>query len=625
MCGICGIHAPGRVDPEVLRRMNRALVHRGPDDEGYYTDERVGLASRRLSIIDLQSGHMPIANEDDSVWVVQNGEIYNFRELRADLETRGHRFTTRSDTEVLVHLYEEHGSDLFSRLRGMFAIALWDRRRDLLLLGRDRVGKKPLYYSFDGRTLLFASEIKALRQHPDLDVSLDWQALNHYFSHHYVPEPLSIFREVRKLPPGHWLELQSGSLDIHPYWQLDFEHPRSETDEGWYMEQLREKLRDAVRARLVSDVPLGAFLSGGVDSATVVGLMHQLLDAPVKTFSIGFDAESFDELRYARVVAQAFGTEHHEEILQPDATDLVAKLVQQFDEPFGDPSALPTYLVSQMARRHVTVVLSGDGGDEAFAGYDSHRVQERDERFHRRVPAPLRALASGGLGLGARLSGQARWRRMARAVGRAHQPLPGRYSNVFDPGGRRRLFAAATLEQIGSMQEHEVFAAHAAAQRYPDFLSRVLAVDTATYLPGDILVKVDRMSMANSLEVRCPLLDQEVLEFAASIPSNLKRRHGVSKYIFKRVAEGFVPREIVHRQKHGFGVPLGQWFRAELRDLVREHLLHSSNGAHVLFNRRFVTHLVEEHEAGRWDWSVQLWALLMFHLWYERHGPQTRS
>ncbi len=620
MCGICGMHAPGRVDRDALRRMNATLVHRGPDDEGLYADERVGLASRRLSIIDVSGGHMPLANEAGTVWAVQNGEIYNFQDLRRRLESQGHRFSTRTDTEVLVHLYEEHGEDLFTHLQGMFAVALWDRERDVLLLGRDRVGKKPLYYAHDGRRLLFASEIKALRVAPDLRCSLDWQALNHYFSHHYIPEPLSIYREIRKLPPAHYLKLQRGQISLHAYWKLDFEQPYEETDEAWYVEELEARLTAAVRARLVSDVPLGAFLSGGVDSATVVGLMSRLQTTPVQTFSIGFDDESFDELRHARVVARAFGTEHHEEILRPRAADVVEKLIEHFDEPFGDPSALPTWLVSEVARRQVTVALSGDGGDEAFAGYQSHLVHQRDERFHRRVPAPLRALAAAGLGFGARLSGQRRLRRLAGAVARAHRPLPERYSNVFDKPGRRALYSRETLARIGRLDEHEVFALPARRQRFPDFLSRILAVDTATYLPGDILVKVDRMSMAHSLEVGCPLLDHTILEFAARVPSHLKLRGNISKYVLKKVAERFVPREIVHREKHGFGVPLRAWYRDELRDLMREHLVHGSNGAQPLFQRRVVESMIQEHESGRWDWSLQLWTLLVFHLWVKRYG-----
>jgi asparagine synthase (glutamine-hydrolysing) len=622
MCGICGIYAPGRVDPEILRRMSSTLVHRGPDDEGTYTDARVGLASRRLAIIDLARGRMPIANEDGSVWVVQNGEIYNFQNLRRDLEARGHRFATNTDTEVLVHLYEEHGEHLFPQLRGMFAVALWDRERDVLLLGRDRVGKKPLYYSADGGRLLFASEIKALRQVPDLELSLDWEALNLYFSYQFVPDPWSIYREIRKLPPAHYLKLHAGRFELASYWDLDFEHTYAETDERWYVERLRELVTDAVRARLVSDVPLGAFLSGGIDSATVVGLMSRLVDAPVKTFSIGFDEETYDELRYARIAARAFGTDHHEEILSPRAADLVERLLEHFDEPFGDPSALPTWLVSQVARRRVTVVLSGDGGDEAFAGYESHRVHARDERFHRRVPAPLRALACGGLDLGARLTGGRRLRRMAGAVRRAHAPLQERYSNVFDKRARRRLYSPQARERIGTLREQEYIAARAGSQRFPDLVSRLLYVDTRGYLPHDVLVKVDRMSMAHSLEVRSPLIDHHVLEFAARIPSHLKLRHGVSKYIFKRMAEEFVPREIVRREKHGFGVPLESWFRKELRELVREHLLHSRDGAQRLFDRPFVERLVREHESGRWDWSLQLWSLLVFHLWYGRYAPR---
>ena len=622
MCGICGIYAPNGVDADLLRRMNATLIHRGPDDEGFYTDGRAGLAVRRLSIIDLVRGHMPISNENGSVWVVQNGEIYNFRDLRRDLEGRGHRFTTGTDTEVLVHLYEEHGEDLFQHLRGMYAVALWDRDRDVLLLGRDRIGKKPLYYSFDGIRLLFASELKALRQVPDLNLSLDWEALNLYFSYYWIPGPWSIYREIRKLPPAHYLKLHAGRLELHRYWDLDFEHAETETDERWYVERLRELLTDAVRARLMSEVPLGAFLSGGIDSAVVVGLMSRIQERPVQTFSIGFDDESYDELRYARIAARAFGTDHHEEILKPRAADLVEKLVDHFDEPFGDSSALPTWLVSQVARKHVTVALSGDGGDEAFAGYQSHVIHARDEHFHRRVPAPLRALAGGGLELGARLTGRHRLRRMAGAVRRAHRPLEERYAVLFDKRSRRGLFTPEARARIGAPREHEVIAGPAGRQHFPDFLSRILYVDTKTYLPDDILVKVDRMSMAHSLEVRAPLVDQHVLEFAARIPSSLKLRNGVGKYIFKKVAEEFVPHEIVHREKHGFAVPLRHWFRQDLRDLVHGRLLSGGNGLSGLFNQRFVERMVREHEAERWDWSVQLWSLLVFHLWHERYGPR---
>ncbi|MFQ5599015.1 MAG: asparagine synthase (glutamine-hydrolyzing) [Candidatus Krumholzibacteriia bacterium] len=621
MCGICGMYAPGDVDPGVLRRMNDTIAHRGPDDEGYYTDERVGLASRRLSIIDLARGRMPIHNEDEGVWVVFNGEIYNFPELRHALEAKGHQFLTHTDTEVLVHLYEERGEQLFEDLRGMFAVALWDRQHDIILLGRDRVGKKPLYYSWDGRRLFFASEIKALREVPERNWSLDWQALNDFFSYLYIPDPLSIYKEVRKLPAAHYLKLHAGHLEVRPYWDLQFANVHTETDPRWYVDELRARVTDAVRARLVSDVPLGAFLSGGVDSATIVGLMSRILDEPVKTFSIGFDEETFDELKYARIAARAFGTDHHEEILRPRAVDLVEKLIEHFDEPFGDPSALPTYMVSQVARRHVTVVLSGDGGDEAFAGYDSHAVHERDERFHRHVPEPLRSLACAGLDLGARLTGHAKLRRMAGAVRRAHRPLEERYCHVFDKLGRRRLFSREALSQIGLMREAELFEAHARAQKFPDFLSKILYLDTKTYLAHDVLAKVDRMSMANSLEVRSPLVDHHVLEFVAGIPSTLKLHNGTSKYIFKKMAEEFVPHEIVYRRKHGFGVPIRSWFRKDLRETLHDHLLSSDDGGQRFFNQGFVEHMLREHEAGRWDWSVQLWPLLVFRMWYRRYGP----
>ena len=621
MCGICGLYTPGGVDRDALRRMNATLTHRGPDDEGYYSDDRVGLASRRLSIIDLQAGHMPIHNEDESVWVVQNGEIYNFQELRDDLASRGHRFTTRSDTEVLVHAYEEFGDGLFARLRGMFAVALWDRRNDILLLGRDRVGKKPLYYAWDGTRLAFGSELKAVREAPGLSLSLDWEAFNHYFAYLYIPDPLSIFREIRKVPAAHVLRLERGQLSVRPYWDLRFDTPCPETDERFYIERLRELLTDAVRCRLVSDVPLGAFLSGGVDSATVVGIMSQLMDEPVKTFSIGFTEQSHDELHYARIAARAFGTDHHEEILRPDAIDLLDKLVHYFDEPFGDPSALPTFMVAQMARRHVTVALSGDGGDEAFAGYDSHTVHRRDENFHRRFPAPVRAAVGAGLGAGARVTGHRSLTRVAGAVQRANRPLAERFYKSYDKGLQRRLFAPEVQERLAAVREDDAFRTLLGAQQFPDFLSSLLYADTKSYMAHDILVKVDRASMACSLEVRAPLVDHRLLEFVATIPSDLKLHGNVTKYIFKKTVESFVPREIVYREKHGFGVPIEAWFMRELRDLLHEELIVNQDEASAFFDRRFVATMLRQHAAGQRDWSVQLWPLLVFRMWWRRWKP----
>jgi len=621
MCGICGLYAPGRIDRAVLKRMNDTIAHRGPDDEGFYTDDRVGLGSRRLSIIDLAAGRMPIHNEDESVWVVFNGEIYNFEALRAELEAKGHRFLTHTDTETIVHLYEEEGDRLFERLRGMFAIALWDRKQDLLLLARDRVGKKPLYYAWDGQRLLFGSEIKCLRQVPDLALTLDWDALNHYFAYLYVPEPLSIFREIRKLPAGQFLRLERGQVTTRAYWDLSFEQPFTETDERFYTEHLRELLTDAVRCRLVSDVPLGAFLSGGVDSATVVGLMSQIMREPVKTFSIGFDEESHDELRFARIAAKAFGTDHHEEIVRPNAVDLVEKLVHYFDEPFGDSSALPTFMVSQMARRHVKVVLSGDGGDEAFAGYQAHAIHQRDEAFHRRVPPPLASALGAGLGLAARLTGHRKLTRAAGAVQRASRPLEGRFYKAYDTALRRQLFTGAAREQVRAATVEEPFAAYWRSQHFPDFLARVLYADTKSYMNNDILVKVDRASMACSLEVRAPLVDHALLEFAARIPSHLKLHGDVSKYIFKKTVETFVPREIVYREKHGFGVPIEAWFMKDLRDLLHDHLLARGDGADAFFNRAFVERMLQEHARGARDWSGQLWPLLVFRMWWRHSKP----
>jgi asparagine synthase (glutamine-hydrolysing) len=621
MCGICGMFAPGEVDRAVLQRMNDAIRHRGPDDEGFYTDDRVGLGSRRLSIIDLSQGRMPIHNEDESVWVVFNGEIYNFQELRQDLVARGHTFTTRTDTEVIVHLYEEIGAGVFEKLHGMFAVALWDRARGTLLLGRDRVGKKPLYYSWDGTRLIFGSEIKCLRAFPGLKLSLDYDAINHYFSYLYIPDPLSIYREIRKLPAAHSLELHAGVVKVQSYWDLRFDRVHRERDPRAYVERLRELVTDAVRCRLVSDVPLGAFLSGGVDSATVVGIMAQLSSKPVQTFSIGFDAETFDELEYARLAARAFGTDHHEEVMQPQALEWVETLVQHLDEPFGDPSALPTYMVSRMARRNVTVALSGDGGDETFAGYESHAVHVRDERFHQRFPAPARALVGAGLHAGSRVTTHPKLRRVAGAVRRANRPLAERWCNVFTKEERAQLFSAAARREIGAAREEDLFAGLLAAQPFPDFLSRVLYADTKAYLTNDILVKVDRMSMANSLEVRSPLVDHQVMEFAAAIPSDWKLHDGVSKYIFKKMAEEFVPREIVYRKKHGFGVPIGPWFRSELRTMLHDVLRSRDDGAAPLFDAGFIERLLREHDTGARDWSVQLWPLFVFRLWYRAFAP----
>jgi asparagine synthase (glutamine-hydrolysing) len=453
---------------------------------------------------------------------------------------------------------------------------------------------------------------------PWLQPSLDLEALNDYFSYLYIPDPRSIFREIAKLPAGHFLKLAGGKVEVRPYWDLSYESPCRETDERFYIERLRELLTEAVRCRLVSDVPLGAFLSGGIDSATVVGLMSQLSSEPVKTFSIGFDSETFDELKYARIAAQAFGTDHHEEILQPQAADLVEKLVHHFDEPFGDPSALPTFMVSQMARRHVTVALSGDGGDEAFAGYQAHAIHIRDENFHRRVPAPARRALLGALDAAARASGNARLARVAGAVRRADAPLAERFCNVFGKRARLQLFSPEVRAALGPPREEVLFERLLASQRFPDFLSSILYADTKAYMNGDILVKVDRASMANSLEVRSPLVDHRLLEFVATIPASFKLRDGISKYILKKSVESFVPREIVYREKHGFGVPIRSWFRDELRDMLHDELLNRRDASDAFFARETVEKLLREHSRGERDWSVQLWPLLVFRMWHRK-------
>jgi asparagine synthase (glutamine-hydrolysing) len=610
MCGIAGILSlAGRsATSDELRRMCAAMVHRGPDDEGIHLDSFVGLGMRRLSIIDLATGHQPVRNEDGSVCVVLNGEIYNFRELRADLERRGHTFSTATDTEIIAHLYEEHGTRCVEAMRGMFAFAVWDSRRRQLLLARDRLGIKPLYYVEAGGRLLFASEVKALLQLPEVERTLDWRAVSHLFTFLTTPRSNSIVAGVRKLEPGHILVASPGAgLRIERYWDVTFQpdHGRSE---AFFVERLREVLEDSVRLHLVSDVPLGAFLSGGIDSSAVVATMARLTNAPVKTFSIGFREADFNELEHARLVAQRFGTEHHELTLEPDALDVIDDVVRHLDEPFGDSSALPMYMVSRLASDHVTVVLSGDGGDELFAGYDRYVVESRE----RRIPLP----ASIRKALGA----------IADAMPEAtkgrnflwHLGLTGteRYldaSTLFRRDQMRRLFRPEVFELLSS-HDPSVDAVRDLAAAGDGWLAALQYLDLRSYLPLDILTKVDRMSMAHSLEARVPLLDHKVVEFASTIPPELRLREGTTKYIFKRALRGILPDEIIDRPKHGFGVPLGRWFRGRLGSFVRDLLLSETSRRRGLFDTAYIERLLERHARGR-PLDLQIWTLISFEVW----------
>ena len=630
MCGIAGFidqqrRLPRAENAAILDRMCRVIRHRGPDDQGMMvTTDGVALGMRRLSIIDLAGGHQPISNEDGTVTVVFNGEIYNYRELQAELTARGHEFQTHSDTEVIVHAYEEYGADCVSRFRGMFALALWDARAQKLFIARDRVGKKPLYYTrtVDG-TFIFGSELKSLLEHSCMRREINIQALDAYFSAGYVPDPLSIFRDVHKLPPGHHLSFMNGHITTECYWDFNYEAPtdaRSRRAES-YLAELRAQLAEAVRVRLVADVPLGAFLSGGIDSSTVVGLMARALPQPVKTFSIGFHEDSYNELKYARIAAQHFGTEHHEFVVTPDLCAVVDELAWFLDEPFADSSAIPTYMVSKLAREHVTVVLSGDGGDELFAGYTRYVVDRKRVGFER-LPRFLRH----GLmrPLSQRLPHGAWGRNYLHNV--ALDPLE-RYLDsvsIFTSLNKPALYSADFQQQLRAGQNGDEtnnsvlarFRHYAAQVKTGEPLDALLYLDSKTYLPGDILTKVDRMSMAASLEARVPLLDHKLIEFVLTIPAQLKLNGLETKHIFKQAVRDLVPAEILNRPKQGFGVPVQEWINAQLRERMHETLTEQRTRERGYVEPRYVDLLLGEHERGRRDHSTQLWALFMLELWH---------
>ncbi len=608
MCGIVGmLHLDGAtpVDQHLLRKMNGALFHRGPDDDGYHVDGPVGLAMRRLSIIDLASGHQPVHNESKMVFLVFNGEIYNYRELTADLLARGHRFATASDTETIVHLYEEHGADCVHHLRGMFAFALWDARRRTLLLARDRLGIKPLYYAQTPHSLVFGSELKALVMSPWVRRRVDPLALTAYLRCGYVPDPLSIIKDVAKLAPGHVLLVKDGQAGTpQRYWEptSHFRGADGALDEAEAGARLWDLLGDAVRSHLVSDVPVGAFLSGGVDSSMVVGLMAREAGVPVKTFSVGFREAGYDEAPYARRVAEWFGTEHHELIATPQDLGLLDEVLAACDEPFADASAIPTYLVSRLARQHVKVVLSGDGGDELFAGYDRYVLAQRERR--------LGILGDLGLGAPLRLLSDALPEGTHGKNFLRHFSLPRieRYLDaisLFPDQALRDLLEPSVASASPPLFEHAL-----RDSRGLDALALLQDLDLRTYLPGDILTKVDRMSMAHSLEARVPLLDHPLVEFACGLPTGLRMRGSQTKYLLRRILRGRVPDEVLTRPKQGFGVPLRSWFGGRLTSFFRDRLGDGGRleGLGIRpSNLRTLIALFERY--GREDHCHRLWAL----------------
>jgi asparagine synthase (glutamine-hydrolysing) len=627
VCGIVGnVLARGdrTPDPTVLKRMNDRLVHRGPDDEGFFLEGPAALAMRRLKIIDLATGHQPMSGEHGRVWAVFNGEIYNYRELTAELTGRGHTFRTRSDTEVIVHGYEERGLASLGDLEGMFAFALWDAPARTLVLARDRLGIKPLYYAALPDQIVFASELKALVEHPAIDRALDLTALSRYLAHEYVPAPASIFRTIRKLPAGHWLTYTDGRLKVEPYWMLDFRHERA-IDAREAVEKLRDVLDLAVRQHLVSDVPLGVFLSGGIDSSAVAALATRHAGGRLKTFSIGFEDPSFDESRHARRVAQALGTDHHEEVLDVGgARELVERLPGLLDEPLGDASLIPTFLLSRFTRRSVTVALSGDGGDELFAGYPTYQAH-RLARALRPVPRWLRrrlvqpAIERLPVSL-SNLSVDFKLKRFVQGLDYQDVERHAVWLGAFTPAEQRELFTPDALERMEAPSYaafHEILAAAPPVQG----LERMLYLDLKGYLGEGVLTKTDRASMACSLEVRVPLLDRRVVELAARLPMGLKLRGLTTKYVLKRALADALPPETLARPKKGFGMPLGHWFRGPLRPLAREVCGPDAIRRGGLFRPEVVERLFSEHESLRRDHRKKLYTLLAFQLWASRYHP----
>jgi asparagine synthase (glutamine-hydrolysing) len=620
MCGIVGQLRPAgqRVAPDLVERMCAGLEHRGPDSRGVHCEGRAGLGIQRLRVIDLSTGDQPIYNEDRSVVVVMNGEIYNYRELRDDLAARGHTLATKGDTEVIVHLYEEHGTDCVRHLHGMFAFALWDARRQLLMVARDRVGKKPMLYALRDGVLSFASEMQALLQDTEIPREVDHVALDRYLALGYVPAPLTALRDVRKLPPAHTLVMRDGKVTLERYWALDYAHKLDEPVEE-LCERIREGLLGATRRRLIADVPLGAFLSGGIDSSAVVAAMAQLSSEPVRTFSIGFDHEGFDELPHARQIARQFGTVHEEFQVRAEAIEVLPQIVRHHGEPFADSSAIPSFYLAELTRRHVTVALNGDGGDESFAGYQRYVANAVAGRLDR-LPAPLRrALAAAGGRVaddGDVSSVRNRVRRLAGGMALDAPARYARYVSWFDGAQRGALYSPGFAAAIGGADADDEIAVRWAAASGTSVVDRMLEVDAGSYLVDDLIAKVDIATMAHALEARSPFLDHQMMELAASIPSEYKVRGGEKKWILREALRPWLSSEILDRPKQGFSVPLSSWLRSDLQGWARDILLDPGSLGRGYFEPAAVNRLLDRHAAGADGDAKRIYALLMLELWH---------
>jgi asparagine synthase (glutamine-hydrolysing) len=621
MCGICGVVSftpGGGGDPIILQKMNQTLRHRGPDDDGYFQDVQASLAMRRLSIIDLHTGQQPISNETGDIWVVYNGEIYNFQQVRAELLQRGHIFKTQTDTEIIVHAYEEYGDECVRRFNGMFALAVWDSRRCRLLLARDHLGIKPMYYWAGRDKLVFGSELKALVIHPDVPRDINLTAVDLFLSLEYIPSPLTIYRDIFKLPAGHTLVMEDGELKLSQFWDVP-RQPIGETEDEC-AETLAGLIKDAVEMRMISDVPLGAFLSGGIDSSAVVGYMSQASSKPVQTFSIGFEDDTYNELPYAAAVARHFHTDHHFEVLNPDIASLAEQLVQQHDEPFADTSIFPTYLVSKLARQHVKVALSGDGGDELFAGYDTY-LAEQMNFYYRKLPGVMRRNVMPAFAnmLPPQPAKKGMVNKVKRMIeGGALDPAlqHTRWMIFMDEREKNRLYESGLVEAMQDGSTAGFFGEHFHKAESFDLLAQQQYVDMKTYLPDDILTKVDRMSMAVSLEARVPLLDPRIAEFGLNLPPHMKLNGSRTKIILRKALRRLVPDLVLEKPKQGFSIPMKHWLGSSLKPMMQDLLSNDSVRQRGYFKPETVSAWMREHLEGRVNHSHRLWSLMALELWH---------
>lgn len=623
MCGIAGIVYTDQdrsINKDELERMTNVIYRRGPDDEGYYINGNVGFGFRRLSIIDLHTGHQPLCNEDGTIWIVFNGEIYNFQELRKDLILKGHQFKTKTDTEVIVHLYEEYGAECVKYLRGMFGFAIWDDNKKKLFCGRDRFGIKPFYYLLDNTRLIFGSELKVITQANDVPMEVDLQAMDCYLTYSYITENRSIYKHIRKLQPGHVMEYypNTGQMDISKYWHIDFEPDYSKTEDEW-CEEINHVLAESVKMRMISDVPLGAFLSGGIDSSSVVALMAQSSNRPIKTFSIGFKEQQFNELKYAREVADKYGTDHYEQIVEPESVDLLPKLVDAYDEPFADSSAIPTYYVCKFARENVTVALSGDGGDELFAGYRSYPKLNNIYNYNL-APHALNKLFWGALykTLPASVKGKG----ITYFLSQPRDVVAAYFSIITRPE-RSLLYNGDIWNQIKRSPAENLKVNLIKSFKSKDFLSRMQQLDMTTYLPDNILTKVDRVSMYNSLEVRVPILDHVFAELSFKIPSDLKLNGQSKKYLLKKATARHLPEAVISHKKQGFGIPLKMWFKDDLKSYIYDRFNSNNTYISEYLDKKYINKILDDHNKGMRDMNYKIWSILFMDAWIQKQKEQT--